>query len=58
MICLNLGDRHPYSGELLIGKELAGAAQNTIQAIEREGNTFNNQRRQKKYVLLEIVKQI
>lgn len=34
--------------ELLIGRELAGAAHNqAIQAVEREGNTLNN-RRQKK----------
>lgn len=35
--------------ELLIGRELAGATHNALQAIEREGNTLNN-RRQKKYV--------
>lgn len=36
--------------ELLIGRELAGAAHNAIQAVEREGNnTFNSQRRHKKY---------
>lgn len=36
--------------ELLIGRELAGAAHNAIQAVEREGSTFNqSQRRQKKY---------
>lgn len=35
------------SHELLIGRELAGAAHNAIQAVEREGNTLNN-RRQKK----------
>lgn len=34
------------SHELLIGRELAGAAHNAIQAVEREGNTIN--RRQKK----------
>lgn len=34
--------------ELLIGRELAGAAHNqAIQAVEREGNILNN-RRQKK----------
>lgn len=37
--------------ELLLGRDLAGAAHNTIQAIEREGNAYaNNQRRQKKLV--------
>lgn len=35
------------SHELLIGRELAGAAHNALQAVEREGNTLNN-RRQKK----------
>lgn len=35
--------------ELLIGRELAGATHNALQAIEREGNTLNN-RRQKKCV--------
>lgn len=35
------------SHELLIGRELAGAAHNAIQAVEREGNTLNH-RRQKK----------
>lgn len=35
--------------ELLIGRELAGAAHNALQAVEREGNTLNN-RRQKKLV--------
>lgn len=35
--------------ELLIGRELAGAAHNAIQALERgDGNTFNNPRRHKK----------
>lgn len=36
------------SHELMIGRELAGAAHNALQAVEREGNTLNN-RRQKKY---------
>lgn len=36
--------------ELLIGRELAGAAHNALQAVEREGNTLNN-RRQKKLVI-------
>lgn len=36
--------------ELLIGRELAGAAHNAIQAVEREGNSFNSQRRHKKCV--------
>lgn len=35
------------SHELLIGRELAGAAHNALQAVEREGNTINA-RRQKK----------
>lgn len=35
------------SHELMIGRELAGAAHNALQAVEREGNTLNN-RRQKK----------
>lgn len=38
------------SHELMIGRELAGAAHNALQAVEREGNTLNN-RRQKKYAL-------
>lgn len=35
--------------ELLIGKDLAGAAQTALQAVEREGSTSH--RRQKKYYL-------
>lgn len=34
--------------ELLIGRELTGAAHNAIQAVEREGSAFSNQRRHKK----------
>lgn len=36
--------------ELLIGRDLAGATQNALQAIERDGSTLNN-RRQKKCVI-------
>lgn len=43
---------HGMSGsgphELLIGRELAGAAHNAIQAVEREGSSLHNQRKHKK----------
>uniref|UniRef100_U5EPY1 Inhibitor of growth protein n=1 Tax=Corethrella appendiculata TaxID=1370023 RepID=U5EPY1_9DIPT len=43
---------HGASGthDLLIGRELAGATHNALQAIERESNALNNQRRQKKKI--------
>lgn len=36
------------SPELVIGRELAGATQNVIQAVEREANSLSNQKRHKK----------
>lgn len=42
------GSTASVTHELLIGREMAGATHNALQAIEREGNTLNN-RRQKKY---------
>ncbi|XP_031640772.1 inhibitor of growth protein 3 [Contarinia nasturtii] len=42
------------SHELLIGRELAGAAHNALQAVEREGNTLNNRRQKKKVPGLNI----
>uniref|UniRef100_A0A336MQ31 Inhibitor of growth protein n=1 Tax=Culicoides sonorensis TaxID=179676 RepID=A0A336MQ31_CULSO len=36
------------SPEIVIGRELAGATQNVIQAVEREAANLNNQKRQKK----------
>lgn len=40
--------------ELLIGRDLSGAAHTAIQAVERETLNFNNQRRHKKYILVHI----
>lgn len=36
------------SPEIVIGRELAGATQNVIQAVEREANSLSNQKRHKK----------
>lgn len=36
------------SPEIVIGRELAGATQNVIQAVERETNSLSNQKRHKK----------
>lgn len=38
--------------ELLIGRDLSGAAHTAIQAVERETLNFNNQRRHKKYLFI------
>lgn len=35
----------------LLSRELAGATHNAIQAVEREGTSFSNPRRQKKYYI-------
>lgn len=42
------GNSGTAASELLIGRELAGATHNAIQAVEREGTSFSNQRRHKK----------
>lgn len=45
------GNSGAAASELLIGRELAGATHNAIQAVEREGTSFSNPRRQKKYLI-------
>lgn len=46
------GNSGTTAAELMIGRELAGATHNAIQAVEREGTSFSNQRRQKKKLSL------